>query len=103
MEKKLLTKKAACAAIVEMGHKLTEKHLVAGSWGNISTLTRKGIAITPSGLGYEKLTPADIVIVDAEGQALAGKHIPSSETKVHLAIYKVCPEAGACLALLTWL
>ena len=97
MEKKLLTKKAACAAIVEMGHKLTEKHLVAGSWGNISTLTRKGIAITPSGLGYEKLTPADIVIVDAEGQALAGKHIPSSETKVHLAIYKAFPEAGAVI------
>ena len=97
MEAKPLTKKAACAAIVEMGHRLIEKHLVAGSWGNISCRTRKGIAITPSGLGYEKLTPADIVIVDAEGEVLTGKHIPSSETKVHLAIYKTFPEAGAVL------
>ena len=89
MEVKTLTKKAACAAIVEMGHKLIEKHLVAGSWGNISCRTRKGIAITPSGLGYEKLLPSDIV--------LSGKRIPSSETKVHVAIYKACPDAGAVI------
>ena len=97
MEVKTLTKKAACAAIVEMGHKLIEKHLVAGSWGNISCRTRKGIAITPSGLGYEKLLPSDIVLVDGEGQVLSGKHIPSSETKVHVAIYKAFPDAGAVI------
>ena len=97
METKALSKKEACAAIVEMGHKLIEKHLVAGSWGNISCRTRKGIAITPSGLGYGKQTPADIVLVDEAGAVLAGKHIPSSETKVHLAIYKAYPEAGAVI------
>ena len=97
MEAKPLTKKAACAAIVEMGRMLIEKHLVAGSWGNISCRTRKGIAITPSGLGYEKLLPSDIVLVDGEGQVLSGKRIPSSETKVHVAIYKAFPDAGAVI------
>ena len=36
METQLFAKESACAAIVETGHALIEKKLVAGSWGNIS-------------------------------------------------------------------
>ena len=110
--------------IVAMGHTLIKKNLVAGSWGNISckfseervvphigselsTLFGKhasvsselvqGIVITPSGLGYEKLTAEDIVELDLEGKVVDGHRVPSSESKLHIAIYKACPEAQAII------
>ena len=98
METQLFAKESACAAIVEIGHGLIEKKLVAGSWGNISCrIDAQNIAITPSGHGYETLTPEDVVIINREGEAVEGKHIPSSELKVHTAIYNAYPEAGAVI------
>lgn len=85
-------------AIVAMGHRLIEKNLVAGSWGNISCkVAGERIAITPSGRGYEKLQPEDIVILDKQGQVVEGTRIPSSESKLHTAIYAACPEATAVI------
>ena len=98
METQLLAKESARAAIVEMGHTLIAKNLVAGSWGNISCrIDEPSIAITPSGRGYELLEPEDVVLIDREGAVLDGKRIPSSELKVHTAIYNACPEAGAVI------
>ena len=98
MENKQLMKNEARAAVVEMGHTLITKRLVAGSWGNISCrVDNKSIAITPSGRGYETLLPEDIVIIANDGTVLDGKHVPSSELKVHTAIYATYPEAGAVI------
>ena len=98
MENKQLMKNEVRAAVVEMGHALIAKRLVAGSWGNISCrLDNKSIAITPSGRGYETLLPEDIVIIAHDGKVLDGKHVPSSELKVHTAIYEAYPEAGAVI------
>ena len=98
METQLFAKESACAAIVETGHALIEKKLVAGSWGNISCrIDAQNIAITPSGHGYETLTPEDVVIINRESDVVEGKHIPSSELKVHTAIYNAYPEAGAVI------
>lgn len=93
-----LTKAAACEAIAAMGRRLIAKQLVAGSWGNISCRTAEGsIAITPSGLGYEGLQAEDVVLLDAAGAVLEGRHIPSSESRLHVAIYAACPEAQAII------
>ncbi len=98
MDTDLLAKDKARAAIVEMGHTLIEKHLVAGSWGNISCrVDENSIAITPSGRGYETLLPEDVVIIDSDGTVIEGRHIPSSELKVHTAIYAAYSEAGAVI------
>lgn len=98
METQLLARESARAAIVEMGHTLIAKNLVAGSWGNISCrVDEKSIAITPSGRGYELLVPEDVVLIDREGAVLEGKRIPSSELRVHTAIYNAYPEAGAVI------
>lgn len=98
MDEEILLKDKACAAIVEIGRTLISKHLVAGSWGNISCrVAEKAIAITPSGRGYETLTPEDVVLIDNLGNILEGRHIPSSELKVHTAIYAAYPEAGAVI------
>ena len=85
-------------AIVTMGKELIERKLVAGSWGNISVKIADGVyAITPSGRGYANQKPEDIVIVDDACKTLDGELTPSSESKLHTAIYNACPEAKAII------
>jgi L-ribulose-5-phosphate 4-epimerase len=64
--------------------------LVLFTFGNVSAVDRSmGVfAIKPSGVPYENLSPADMVIVDFEGNTVAGKLRPSSDTKTHAVLYK---------------
>lgn len=80
---------ATCRQIIEYGHELLARGLVAGTWGNISARITgtEWIAITPSGRDYRQLSAEDIVIVDRAGQIIAGNCKPSSELPLHLAIY----------------
>jgi L-ribulose-5-phosphate 4-epimerase len=63
---------------------------VTGTWGNVSFCNRekKLVAITPSGLSYEDMTPEDVVIVDLEGKVVEGDLAPSSETPMHTMFYR---------------
>ena len=89
---------SAREAIVAMGKELIERKLVAGSWGNISVKVADGVyAVTPSGRGYANQNPEDIVIVDDACKTLDGELTPSSESKLHTAIYSACPEAKAII------
>ena len=64
--------------------------------GNISVRDGDGFIITPAALPYARMTPADIVMVDADGAAAPGAvHRPSSEWRLHAAIYAARSEAGA--------
>jgi L-ribulose-5-phosphate 4-epimerase len=64
--------------------------LVLFTFGNVSAADRSlGVfAIKPSGVEYEKLTPADMVIVDFEGKTIEGRMRPSSDTLTHAVLYK---------------
>jgi L-ribulose-5-phosphate 4-epimerase len=64
--------------------------LVLFTFGNVSAVDRSlGVfAIKPSGVPYEKLSPSDMVIVDFEGNTVAGNLRPSSDTKTHAVLYK---------------
>lgn len=79
-------RKLVCQANVE----LWERKLVIGSWGNVSGINRKAgtIAIKPSGVTYEKLTPEKIVILDLDGNIKDGRLKPSSDTPTHLELYR---------------
>ncbi|OYW76475.1 MAG: L-ribulose-5-phosphate 4-epimerase [Verrucomicrobia bacterium 12-59-8] len=70
--------------------------LVRLTWGNVSGIDRaSGLwAIKPSGVDYLELTPADVVVLDLEGQIVEGRLRPSSDTKTHLALYREFPEIG---------
>ncbi len=63
--------------------------------GNVSTRLGEGFLITPSGLPYAGMTPADLIHLDGDGQVLSGKGKPSSEWPFHLAIYKARPDVQA--------
>lgn len=69
---------------------LVKYNLVISTWGNVSGISDDGkiIAIKPSGVNYDKLTPKDIVLLDLEGNIIWGNKKPSSDTLTHIEIYK---------------
>jgi L-ribulose-5-phosphate 4-epimerase len=65
--------------------------LVMGTFGNLSTVDRAAgvFAIKPSGVPYEQLTAAHMVIVSLEsGEAVDSPLRPSSDTPTHLELYR---------------
>ncbi|MBN2590549.1 MAG: L-ribulose-5-phosphate 4-epimerase [Sedimentisphaerales bacterium] len=90
MYKKL--KEAVCQANIE----LQRQRLIIYSWGNVSGIDReKGIvAIKPSGVKYDELTPKQIVVLDLDGKVLEGDMNPSSDTPTHLELYRKFKSIG---------
>ena len=62
--------------------------------GNVSAREGARVFITPSGVAYPDLLPADIVEIALDGRVLSGRFPPSSEWQMHCAIYGARPEAG---------
>jgi L-fuculose-phosphate aldolase len=78
----------ARSVVCEAGKRLLREHLVSGTWGNISLRIDKEImVITPSGKPYETLSPQDMVVVNYKTHVWEGENKPSSELKLHAAIY----------------
>lgn len=75
---------------------LVEHRLVIFTWGNVSAIDRdRGVvAIKPSGVEYDALTPDKIVLLDLEGNVLEGALRPSSDTPTHLELYRQWPALG---------
>ena len=75
---------------------LPHYQLVTFTWGNVSGIDReKGLyVIKPSGVPYEKLTPADMVVMDLQGNQVEGRLNPSSDTPTHTMLYNRFPGIG---------
>ncbi|MCY3799303.1 MAG: L-ribulose-5-phosphate 4-epimerase [Chloroflexi bacterium] len=69
---------------------LPKNDLVAWTSGNISARDPATglVAIKPSGVRFEELTPASMVIVDLHGQVVEGDLAPSSDVASHCYIYR---------------
>ena len=69
---------------------LPKNNLVTWTSGNVSARDPKTgyVVIKPSGVRYEELRPAHLVIVDLEGQQIEGELKPSSDVASHLYIYR---------------
>ncbi|MDF7775656.1 methylthioribulose 1-phosphate dehydratase [Sphingomonas sp. AOB5] len=87
----------AAFALVEIGRRLDARGWAPATSGNYSARLDDGsFAVTVSGKHKGRLTAADIMRVDADGNPLTpGK--PSAETELHLAIYRAFPATGAVL------
>jgi len=85
-------KKAVCQANIE----LHRQKLTICSWGNVSGIDREAgvMVIKPSGVAYEALTPAMMVVCDMEGKVVEGDLKPSSDTPIHLELYKSFETIG---------
>jgi L-fuculose-phosphate aldolase len=77
----------ARAAVAACGRRLVSTGLVVGSAGNVSVRAGDQIAITPSGVPYDRIEPADVCVIDLAGRLLDGPDRPSSETPMHLSVY----------------
>ena len=74
--------------VYEANMRLPKLELVTFTWGNVSGIDRKQglFVIKPSGVEYEKLSPADMVV--------EGDLNPSSDTMTHAVLYKAFPNIG---------
>lgn len=70
--------------------------LVHLNFGNASAVDRRRgiVAIKPSGVGYDALRPADMVLLDLKGERVEGRLRPSSDTPTHLEIYRRFGHTG---------
>jgi L-ribulose-5-phosphate 4-epimerase len=75
---------------------LVEHGLVIFTWGNVSGIDREQdlVVIKPSGVSYNNMKAADMVVVDMEGHVVEGNYKPSSDTATHLELYKAFPTIG---------
>ena len=86
------------AQLVDYGKQLVASGLVQGTWGNLSArLDDTYMLVTPSGLDYARLTPADMVKVNMRTLAYEGGLKPTSEKSLHAAIYQNRPDIGGII------
>ncbi len=88
----------ARAAILHVARALDAAGLVPNKSGNVSCRTPAGMLITPSGVPYRQLEPAALVEIGERApptEGGAGGPRPSSEWRMHAAIYARRPDAGA--------
>ncbi len=81
------------------GRQLMISDLSVGTAGNISVRDFKSglMAITPSAIPYSILRAEDIVVMDIGGFAVDNKARPSTEWKMHRAIYHAFPKISAII------
>jgi L-fuculose-phosphate aldolase len=76
--------------IVEIGMRMVADGLAHGTQGNISALdTGSGLlAVTPSAVPYAQRRAEDICVLDPQQRVIEGRWQPTSEIKLHLAIFR---------------
>lgn len=77
--------------VCEANLRLVREGLVILTWGNVSGLDRQEglMVIKPSGVPYDDMKPAHMVVVELEsGNVVEGKLRPSSDTPTHLELYR---------------
>jgi L-fuculose-phosphate aldolase len=82
--------------IVEAGKRLHARFFVASNDGNISArLNDREYLITPTTVNKGDMSPEQLLKVDAEGKVLSGVLRPTSEMKMHLAVFRKRPDVRA--------
>ncbi len=85
-------------ALAEVGRDLAARGWTPATSSNFSArVDHDRIAITVSGRDKGRLDAADIMLIDAAGNALDARQRPSAETALHVQIYRRLADAGAVL------
>jgi L-fuculose-phosphate aldolase len=80
--------------LVSYARRMAADDLAPGTSGNLSVRRGELMAITPSGMAYERMTPADICLVRTSDAVLVSGPRPSTETPMHLALYQASHAAA---------
>ncbi len=83
-------------AVLEANMELVRRGLVLSTFGNASGVARDEglIVIKPSGVPYDGMKPADLVVTDLQGKIVEGTLRPSSDLPTHAALYRAFPSIG---------
>ncbi|MFW9852473.1 MAG: class II aldolase/adducin family protein, partial [Candidatus Thorarchaeota archaeon] len=86
--------------IIEICKEMIKKEYIVGTAGNVSARVKlpdgqDAFLVTPSTVEYENMQIEDLVLIDAEGNTLLGKRNPTSERRLHLAIYQARKDIKA--------
>jgi L-ribulose-5-phosphate 4-epimerase len=75
---------------LEANLEIVRRGLVMYTFGNASGFSPEEglVAIKPSGVPFDKLRPADMVVTDLTGKIVEGDLRPSSDLETHLEIYR---------------
>ena len=86
-------------AVIDTARAMNESGINVNKAGNVSVRCTRGrhagVLITPTGLGYGKLQPADLVFLRLADSRATGGRAPSSEWRFHLDIHRARPELAA--------
>jgi L-ribulose-5-phosphate 4-epimerase len=82
--------------VCEQNLELPRNRLVVGSGGNVSgrDAATGHVVIKPSGVKFENLKPAHMVVLDADGTVLEGEMKPSVDAGIHLYLYRHRADLG---------
>jgi L-fuculose-phosphate aldolase len=90
-----LDESALRQSLIDTARDSVRRGLNRGTSGNVSSRAPGGFLITPTGIAYDDLAPADLVRLDGHGVAAPGQLKPSSEWRFHRDIYAARAEIGA--------
>ena len=84
------------AEVCALHEQLTRYQLVVWTAGNVSARVpgQDLLVIKPSGVAYDDLTPANMVVCDLQGRVVEGEHAPSSDTEAQAYVYRELPHVG---------
>ncbi|MCS3843092.1 L-ribulose-5-phosphate 4-epimerase [Microbacterium sp. AK031] len=91
---------AVRADVARLHGELVRNGLVVWTGGNVSGRVPGAdlFVIKPSGVSYDDLTPANMILCDLDGEVVPGSEgsgrAPSSDTAAHAYVYRNMPEVG---------
>jgi L-ribulose-5-phosphate 4-epimerase len=82
--------------VAALHSELTRYGLVAWTAGNVSGRVPDAdlMVIKPSGVSYDELTAAAMIVCDLDGRVVEGDLSPSSDTAAHAYVYRAMPKVG---------
>src|SRR3954471_3038179 len=91
-----VTVQALRQQVADLHGELTRNGLVAWTAGNVSARVpgEDLLVIKPSGVGYDELTPENMIVCDLDGKVFEAELSPSSDTAAHAYVYRNMPEVG---------
>ena len=83
--------------IVDRSLQAFHEGLFSGTSGNMSCYLREEdlVLITPTSVRYDVMRAEDIVALRLDGTVVEGHLKPSSEWRMHAAVYEGCPDVNA--------
>ena len=83
-------------SVCELNQELPRQGLAAWTTGNLSARDPDSglVAIKPSGVRYEQMTPESVVVLDLDGRVVQGDLQPSVDTASHIYIYQHRPDVN---------